>query len=146
DGPTSATNSFWPTANEMSLQAMRPCALNSLLSRSTERKSAIQPPWSVLLANLCCSQVCAFPVCKARIGPWRKRQNGEAKRHPAKLKWRKRVGVEPTKDRLTASPGFEVRTPHRGRFPSVVARRGIVRSAAEQAQALVVDAAQIAAP
>jgi hypothetical protein len=32
--------------------------------------------------------------------------------------WRKRVGVEPTKDRLTAPPGFEVRTPHRGRFSS----------------------------
>ena len=34
--------------------------------------------------------------------------------------WRKRVGVEPTKDRLTAPPGFEVRTPHRGRFSSMV--------------------------
>jgi hypothetical protein len=27
---------------------------------------------------------------------------------------RKRVGVEPTWDRLAAPPGFEVRTPHRG--------------------------------
>jgi hypothetical protein len=34
--------------------------------------------------------------------------------------WRKRVGVEPTKDRLTAPPGFEVRTPHQGRFSSTV--------------------------
>ena len=33
--------------------------------------------------------------------------------------WRKRVGVEPTKDRLAAPPGFEVRTPHRGRFSSM---------------------------
>jgi hypothetical protein len=29
-------------------------------------------------------------------------------------KWRKRVGVEPTKDRLTTLTGFEVRPPHRG--------------------------------
>ena len=35
--------------------------------------------------------------------------------------WRKRVGVEPTKDRLAALPGFEVRTPHQGRFPSMYA-------------------------
>ena len=28
------------------------------------------------------------------------------------------MGVEPTRDRLTAPPGFEVRTPHRGRFSS----------------------------
>ena len=35
-------------------------------------------------------------------------------------RWRKRVGVEPTKDRLAALPGFEVRTPHQGRFPSSV--------------------------
>jgi hypothetical protein len=35
--------------------------------------------------------------------------------HEASCKrWRKRVGVEPTKDRLAALPGFEVRTPHRG--------------------------------
>jgi hypothetical protein len=33
-------------------------------------------------------------------------------------KWRKRMGVEPTKDRLAAPPGFEVRTPHRGRLSS----------------------------
>src|SRR5215470_7887785 len=31
---------------------------------------------------------------------------------------RKRVGVEPTRDWLTTPPGFEVRTPHRGRFSS----------------------------
>src|SRR5258707_13988913 len=30
--------------------------------------------------------------------------------------WRKREGVEPTRDRLAAPPGFEVRTPHRRRF------------------------------
>ena len=28
--------------------------------------------------------------------------------------WRKRIGVEPTKDCQAASPGFEVRTSHRG--------------------------------
>ncbi len=33
--------------------------------------------------------------------------------------WRRRVGVEPTWDRLAAPLGFEVRTPHRGRFSSV---------------------------
>src|SRR5262245_14971309 len=33
--------------------------------------------------------------------------------------WRKRVGVEPTKNRPTALTGFEVRPPHRERFPSV---------------------------
>ena len=30
-----------------------------------------------------------------------------------------RVGVEPTKDRFAASPGFEVRTPHQERFSSL---------------------------
>src|SRR5258708_20306202 len=33
-------------------------------------------------------------------------------------RWRKRVGVEPTKDRLTTLTGFEVQPPHQGRFPS----------------------------
>jgi len=33
--------------------------------------------------------------------------------------WRKGVGVEPTKDRQATSTGFEVRPPHRGRFPSI---------------------------
>jgi hypothetical protein len=33
--------------------------------------------------------------------------------------WRKRVGVEPTKDRQAAPTGFEVRPPHRERFPSL---------------------------
>src|SRR5208282_4922524 len=61
--------------------------------------------------------------------------------------WRKRVGVEPTKDRLAAPPGFEVRTPHRGRFPSTVRRwRLSIRRAAEQVEPVLVDAAQIAAP
>ena len=36
--------------------------------------------------------------------------------------WRKRVGVEPTKDRLTAPPGFEVRTHHRMRLSSKLAK------------------------
>ena len=30
------------------------------------------------------------------------------------------AGVEPTKSRLATLPGFEVRTPHRGRFSSAV--------------------------
>src|SRR5581483_5725915 len=33
--------------------------------------------------------------------------------------WRRRMGVEPTRDRLTAPPGFEVRSPHRERDSSV---------------------------
>ena len=33
--------------------------------------------------------------------------------------WRKRVGVEPTKNRLTALSGFEGQPPHRERFSSV---------------------------
>ena len=57
------------------------------------------------------------------------------------------MGVEPTKDRLAAPPGFEVRTPHRGRFPSTVRlRRLLIRRAAEQVEPVFVDAAQIAAP
>lgn len=39
--------------------------------------------------------------------------------------WRKRMGVEPTQDRLAAPPGFEVRTPHRGRFSSKPCRSGV---------------------
>lgn len=34
---------------------------------------------------------------------------------------RKGVGVEPTRDRRATSTGFEVRPPHRGSFPSVLA-------------------------
>src|ERR1700730_11483033 len=45
--------------------------------------------------------------------------------------WRKRVGVEPSKDRLAALPGFEVRTPHQGRFPSPFESRQIKRIADE---------------
>jgi hypothetical protein len=39
-----------------------------------------------------------------------------ASRSLPRRSWRKRAGVEPTKDRLAALPGFEVRTPHQGRF------------------------------
>ena len=57
------------------------------------------------------------------------------------------MGVEPTKDRLTAPPGFEVRTPHRGRFPSTVCGwRLLVRWASKCLEPTIVDAAQIAAP
>src|SRR5215468_4740505 len=61
--------------------------------------------------------------------------------------WRKRMGVEPTKDRLAAPPGFEVRTPHRGRFSSLIrqARPCSVRGCAEQIEPMPVHAAQIAA-
>src|SRR5215472_11397707 len=61
--------------------------------------------------------------------------------------WRKRMGVEPTKDRLAAPPGFEVRTPHRGRFSSLIrcARPWRVRRCAEQIEPMLVHAAQIAA-
>src|SRR5262249_26896661 len=62
-------------------------------------------------------------------------------------RWRKRMGVEPTKDRLAAPPRFEVRTPHRGRFSSLIrcGWRGRVRGGAEQVEPVVVQAAQIAA-
>ena len=51
------------------------------------------------------------------------------------------MGVEPTRDRLTAPPGFEVRTPHRGRFSSI-AQAG---RRAEQVEPPPVDASQVAA-
>src|SRR5579862_8246347 len=54
--------------------------------------------------------------------------------------WRKRVGVEPTKDRLAAPPGFEVRTSHRGRFPSRLRQFGLfIRRAVEQVEPVFVD-------
>src|SRR5499427_7956339 len=61
--------------------------------------------------------------------------------------WRKRMGVESTKDRLAAPPGFEVRTPHRGRFSSLIriARPCAIRRHAEQIEPVLVHAAQIAA-
>ena len=58
--------------------------------------------------------------------------------------WRKREGVEPTRDRLAAPPGFEVRTPHRGRFSSLFLSP-FVRALGEQVKPAPVDAAQIAA-
>src|SRR5436190_22379941 len=61
--------------------------------------------------------------------------------------WRKRVGVEPTKDRLTAPPGFEVRTPHRGRFSSSIGRSTMgIRRAAKKIKPLGIHPAQIPAP
>ena len=57
------------------------------------------------------------------------------------------MGVEPTKDRLAAPPGFEVRTSHRGRFPSRQRQFGLfIRRAVEQIEPMFVDATQIAAP
>src|SRR5215510_8761733 len=54
------------------------------------------------------------------------------------------MGVEPTKDRLAAPPGFEVRTPHRGRFSS---RSGFVSidgtCVAEQVEPMPIDAANV---
>src|SRR5271170_2724324 len=58
-------------------------------------------------------------------------------------KWRKRAGVEPTKDRLAASLGFEVRTPHRGRFSSLY-RIGRMDQGSEQVQILRVGSAHVA--
>jgi hypothetical protein len=34
-------------------------------------------------------------------------------------KWRKEMGVEPTRERLTSPTGFEARPPHQERFPSI---------------------------
>src|SRR5215475_8728083 len=61
--------------------------------------------------------------------------------------WRKRMGVEPTKDRLAAPPGFEVRTPHRGRFSSLIRHTRPFRSCScpKQIDPVLVHAAQIAA-
>ena len=57
------------------------------------------------------------------------------------------MGVEPTKDRLAAPPGFEVRTPHRGRFPSsICCWRLVTGRAAKRLEPAIVDAAQIASP
>lgn len=79
----------------------------------------------------CCSRPAIRAATSRRIRP---RPLPRRARRPAGLRettsqsfdaprrWRKRVGVEPTKDRLAAPPGFEVRTPHRGRFPSTVRR------------------------
>src|SRR5262245_8529053 len=57
------------------------------------------------------------------------------------------MGVEPTKDRLAAPPGFEVRTPHRGRFSSWIrcARACSIPRSPEQIESVLVHAAQIAA-
>src|SRR6185312_14836544 len=57
--------------------------------------------------------------------------------------WRKREGVEPTKDRLAVLPGFEVRTPHRGRFSSRTVCA--LRRPAKQIEPMPVDAPQVAA-
>src|SRR3984893_12759033 len=61
--------------------------------------------------------------------------------------WRKRMGVEPTKDRLAAPPGFEVRTPHRGRFSSLIRcrRRLYVGGGTKRVEPMLVHAAEIAA-
>src|SRR5262245_7492808 len=57
------------------------------------------------------------------------------------------MGVEPTKDRLAAPPGFEVRTSHRGRFPPLISCSGTrgVRGRTEQVQPMLVHAAKITA-
>ena len=61
-------------------------------------------------------------------------------------RWRKRVGVEPTKDRLSAPSGFEVRTSHRGRISSRNATfvGNTIRHVAEEIQTAAIDAAEIA--
>ena len=40
--------------------------------------------------------------------------------HGNTYEWRKGVGVEPTRERLTPPTGFEVRPHHQERFPSVL--------------------------
>ena len=63
---------------------------------------------------------------RGRLSPRQHHRRGDVGTPPASKStaeaigdfWRKRMGVEPTKDRLAAPPGFEVRTPHRGRFSS----------------------------
>src|SRR6202453_2181614 len=72
-------------------------------------------------------------------------QSGRLWRFEAKSSgrcWRKRVGVEPTRDRLAAPHGFEVRAPHRGRFSSTLVA-GLTRPS-EQIQAMPVDPPLIA--
>ena len=60
---------------------------------------------------------------------------------------RKRVGVEPTKDWLTAPSGFEVRTFHRERFSSS-ARAGFCTGGfrRQQVKAARMDLPQVATP
>ena len=54
------------------------------------------------------------------------------------------MGVEPTWDRPTAPPGFEVRSPHRERDSSIAFRRRCLhRAGREQADARRIDAAQV---
>src|SRR5690606_3517468 len=62
--------------------------------------------------------------------------------------WRKRMGVEPTKDRLSAPPGFEVRTPHQERVSSLYhCFSGCSLSEiAEQVQLAAVKAAHVSPP
>lgn len=57
------------------------------------------------------------------------------------------MGVEPTKDRLAALPGFEVRTPHRGRCSSNHrCRAGFISAdATKQIETVLVDTPQVAA-
>ncbi len=51
------------------------------------------------------------------VGPVQKFTLGESAQC-GREDWRKRVGVEPTKNRLAALSGFEGQPPHRERFPS----------------------------
>ena len=53
------------------------------------------------------------------------------------------MGVEPTRDRLAAPHGFEVRTPHRGRFSSIRIVMSF-REMSKQVQAGRVDSTPIA--
>ena len=54
------------------------------------------------------------------------------------------MGVEPTRDRLTAPTGFEVRPPHRGRFSSLLTAPGALRL--EQVETARIEAARVATP
>ena len=76
------------------------------------------------MANDVSTCTCAWPppirTISVRTGPFMVLSKARSRASTGTGPWRKRVGVEPTKDRLTAPPGFEVRTPHRGRFSSMV--------------------------
>src|SRR5262245_59318897 len=54
---------------------------------------------------------------KSRAAPVANRL-GECRAPQRREEWRKRMGVEPTKERLTPLTGFEARPPHRGSIPS----------------------------
>ena len=104
-----------------------PTAARELLQRQAPSRHAgpTLPPDTTLEGNFG-----GGGTLRRRLEP-----TGQVVSSRAPRRWRKRVGVEPTKDRLAAPPGFEVRTPHRGRFSSAVvaARRRRTRNRSSRA-------------